>query len=76
MANPNDKHPENVPGRWYVDTACIGCGMCEEYAEFSFRPASDGSQHIVYRQPVTDAELAAANESKESCPVDAIGNDG
>lgn len=76
MPNRNDKHPENVPGPWYVDTSCIICGMCDEYAPATFRVANDGSQNIVYRQPVADAELAAAKEAKEGCPVDAIGNDG
>lgn len=76
MANLNDKHSENILGKWYVDTGCIFCGLCGEYAESSFRPATDGAQHIVYHQPTTEAEIAAAQESMESCPVDAIGNDG
>lgn len=76
MANLSDRHPENVAGSWYVDTSCISCGLCGEYAASSFKSSADGSQHIVYHQPVGDAELTAADDAKENCPVDAIGNNG
>jgi ferredoxin len=76
MADSKSRHAENVPGPWYVDSNRISCGLCGEYAAASFRPADDGSQNIVYCQPTTAEELAAAFESKEGCPVDAIGNDG
>jgi ferredoxin len=76
MANSNERHPENVPGAWYVDTNCIICGLCSEYASASFRVSTDGNQNIVYHQPSTQAEIKAAMEVKESCPTDAIGNDG
>jgi ferredoxin len=76
MAKSNEKHPENILGPWYVDTDCICCALCGEYAPASFQPVEDGAQHAVYHQPTTVEELAAANEAKEGCPVDAIGNDG
>jgi len=76
MANQNDRHAENVPGRWYVDAICIICGMCGEYAPETFRASADGTQNIVFRQPVTPQELEAAKEAMEGCPVDSIGNDG
>lgn len=76
MANPNERHSENAPGAWYVDSSCIICGLCGEYAPSNFRTAADASQNIVYRQPSTPAELAAAQEVKEGCPTDSIGNDG
>ncbi len=76
MANKNDRHSENVAGAWYVDSSCIICGMCPEYAPETFRFSNDGVQSIVFRQPVTEAELAAAAEAKEGCPTESIGNDG
>ena len=30
MADKNDKHPENVTGKFYVDTQCIDCDLCME----------------------------------------------
>ncbi len=30
----------------------------------------------VYRQPVTAEETALAEEARQSCPTDSIGNDG
>ncbi|EEF59662.1 ferredoxin [Pedosphaera parvula] len=76
MANLKERHPENVPGPWYVDTSCIQCGLCSEYAPASFRESPDGTQNIVHHQPITNNQINAALEVKEGCPVDAIGNDG
>ena len=28
MANILDRLPQNVPGRFYVDSTCIDCGLC------------------------------------------------
>lgn len=76
MADPNDRFPDNVPGSWYVDTNCIICGLCEEVAPAVFRVAPDGDHNVVHYQPETPEELAAAEEARKSCPVEAIGNDG
>jgi len=32
MADPTAKLPENVPGRYYVDTQCIDCDVCRDVA--------------------------------------------
>ena len=76
MADPNDRSLENVPGPWYVDNNCIACGLCEVLAPAVFKLISDGQYNVVHHQPETPEELHAAEESKDSCPVDAIGNDG
>jgi ferredoxin len=76
MANSNDRHTENVPGLWYIDTSCIICGLCGEYTPAVFKASSDGSQNIVHHQPATAEELLAAKESMDDCPTDSIGNDG
>lgn len=36
----------------------------------------DDSSAFVYKQPENDKEREACEEALESCPVDAIGNDG
>ena len=32
MADRNDRVPENVSGRFYVDSTCIDCDLCREAA--------------------------------------------
>lgn len=76
MANPNNRLPENVPGPFYVTDQCIDCGMCPELAPTVFRRHDHKGYSIVHHQPVTDAERQAATEAMQSCPADAIGNDG
>ncbi len=72
MTEFTELHPENVPGRFFVDETCIICDLCFEVAPASFAPSNDGAQSIVYRQPVTKEEIADAEEAQESCPVEAI----
>ncbi len=76
MPNPKDKVPENVPGPYYNDTTCIDCGLCPEIAPQIFRRQDDHGYSYVYHQPVTAEERAAAEEARESCPTESIGNDG
>ena len=75
MADKNNKHPENVPGPYYVDTECINCDACVLAAENHFKLLDDGHAYV-FRQPATDEEKEACEEALESCPVEAIGNDG
>lgn len=76
MANPNDRYRENVAGPWYIDTTCISCGQCDDALPSVFRRSDVDGQNYVHRQPVSEEEWKAAEESRESCPVEAIGNDG
>ena len=76
MANPHDKVPENVPGLYYNDNTCIDCGLCPEIAPNIFRRQDDGGYSYVHRQPVTPEEITLAEEARESCPTESIGNDG
>ena len=76
MANKNDKHPENVPGRFYVDSTCIDCDLCRETAPGVFRRHDDGGYTYVWRQPVSAEEIKLAEEARIDCPTDTIGNDG
>ena len=76
MANQNDRFSENVAGLWYIDTTCVDCGQCDDALPSVFRRSDSGSQNYVHRQPESAEEWKAAEESRESCPVEAIGNDG
>lgn len=68
MADKTDKVKRNVPGKWYVDHNCIGCGVCVEVA-------SDNIE-MDESQPEDDAQEADFEEAAEQCPVEAIGDDG
>jgi ferredoxin len=76
MADKTNRYEDNAPGAWYVDTACIDCDLCREYAPLTFAASDDRDHHRIIRQPVTSDELKAAEDARIGCPVDAIGNDG
>ena len=76
MADKNLKSPENTPGRFYVDSTCIDCGLCPDTAPTVFKRFDEGGYTIVHHQPVSPAELALADEAREACPTESIGNDG
>ena len=76
MADKSEKQPENAPGAWYVDANCIDCDVCRETAPNNFTQQKDKGYSYVYKQPENDDELAQSREAMESCPVEAIGNDG
>lgn len=76
MADKQYKVPENAKGAYYVSRDCIACGLCTQEAPDTFVMKDDGSYAFVHKQPSTEAEIAAAEQAKESCPSDSIGNDG
>ena len=76
MADPADKLPDNVPGKYYVDSSCIDCDVCRTTAPNNFKANEEEGFSYVYKQPSNDEELALCKEAKESCPVEAIGDDG
>ena len=76
MASKEKKYPDNVEGPYYVDEQCIACGVCPGDAPDHFTMSDDGSHAYVYEQPGSKEEKQACEEALESCPVDAIGNDG
>lgn len=75
MPNPNTKQPQNVPGRFYVDTNCIDCDVCRDLAENNFTRHDDGGYSYVYKQPETPQEESLCQEALEVCPVEAIGKE-
>ena len=76
MADKNDKFKDNAPGKFYVDRECIVCSVCADAAPNNFRESDDGDHDICYKQPENEEELEECYEALESCPVEAIGDDG
>jgi ferredoxin len=75
MADKNDKVPENLLGKYYVDTECTICETCIEIAPENFDNCNDEYAYVK-KQPENDDEEEACLEAMESCPVEAIGDDG
>src|SRR5690606_3731136 len=76
MADREDKNPENVPGKFYVDSQCIDCDLCRETAPNNFTRVDNEGYSYVIKQPENDVELAHSRVAMEGCPVEAIGDDG
>jgi ferredoxin len=76
MADPTDKLPGQAPGRYYVDSSCIDCDVCRETAPENFQANDDEGYSFVVKQPEGEDEEAQCQEALESCPVEAIGDDG
>jgi ferredoxin len=76
MPEPTRRNSSNAAGAWYVDDACIACGLCASLAPENFRMATDGSIAFVFKQPAAGQEEEDASSAMRDCPVEAIGNDG
>lgn len=76
MADKNNKYPDNVPGKYYVDNQCIDCNLCVQTAPNNFlRNDNDGHEYVC-KQPASPDEEQQCKDAFDSCPVNAIGNDG
>jgi ferredoxin len=76
MADRDDKVTKNVAGKYYVDTACSFCESCIELAPENFAAYDEGQYAYVKKQPENETEEARCREALESCPEEAIGDDG
>ena len=76
MADKENRYPENAPGRFYVDDACIHCDQCGDSAPHFFRESDDSDHYLVYRQPTEPGDIEQVMEALDDCPVGAIGDDG
>ena len=75
MAEKSEKNQFNVAGKFYVDSQFIGCALCTSTAEGLFAMSDEGCAYVA-KQPADASEEALCAEAKESCPVQAIGDDG
>jgi len=71
MADPRERLPENVPGRFFVDSTCIDCDTCRQIAPATFGETGDFS--FVQLQPRDDVETRAALRALVACPTGSIG---
>ena len=69
MADKNDKRPESVTGKFYVDSQCIDCDLCRETAPKSFTRQDDGGYSYVFAQPTDQEGIDKCMEALEGCPV-------
>lgn len=76
MADFPERYPDNVPGKYYVDTKCTICGLCQDLAPNNFRVNDSGLYAFVFKQPTTPEEIAQCEEAFSTCPCYEIGNDG
>jgi ferredoxin len=75
MAFLEDKLPDNVPGKFYVDRQCIDCDVCRDTSPANFTRNDENGYSYVYKQPETPEEFALCREAVDACPVEAIGDD-
>jgi len=76
MADKDDKVPENVPGKYFVDSSCIDCDVCRTTAPENFEQSEENGYSFVKKQPESEDEEQLCQEALENCPVEAIGADG
>jgi ferredoxin len=76
MAEKANRLPQNVPGPYYVDDSCIDCDLCRTTAPDFFRRNDEIGFSVVSRQPVTTEDRSVAEEARQGCPTESIGNDG
>jgi glyoxylase-like metal-dependent hydrolase (beta-lactamase superfamily II) len=74
MAQRDRRHPDNVPGPWFVDDSCIDCDASRQCAPELL--AIRGGQSVVARQPETPAEVLAMTRAMLVCPTASIGTTG
>ena len=76
MADPTDKVEGSVPGKYYVDSNCIDCDVCRTTAPDNFEANEDEGFSFVFKQPENEEEEEQCQDAMESCPVEAIGDNG
>jgi glyoxylase-like metal-dependent hydrolase (beta-lactamase superfamily II)/ferredoxin len=74
MASIAKRLPNNVAGEFFVDSTCINCDACRQYAPATFE--DDGDHSFVYAQPQTDDARRAAVRALLACPTGSIGATG
>ncbi|CAN5488729.1 ferredoxin [soil metagenome] len=76
MAEVQNKLPENISGKFYVDNQCIDCDVCRDTSPENFTRNDENGYSYVHKQPETIEEFELCKEARETCPVEAIGDDG
>ncbi|NOT61433.1 MAG: ferredoxin [Acidobacteria bacterium] len=64
--------PENVSGRFSVNSECIDCDLCRQEAPANFTREKMKGYSYVSKQPANEAEQEQCEAALQTCPVDAI----
>ncbi len=72
MANASKKHPQNAAGPWFVDHTCISCDTCTDISPEIFGRDVNRKAFVREHRP---EEASLFVFAKESCPVEAVGED-
>jgi ferredoxin len=75
MAERTERLAQNAAGAYYVDSSCVDCDLCRNTAPDFFKRHDEIGMSFVYHQPSTPEELALAEEARQGCPSESIGND-
>ena len=73
MARPDQTHPENVEGDWFIDTRCVRCESARHWAPGLIEMDESG-RSVLARQPRTAIDVAALWRASVACPTKSIGN--
>src|SRR6185369_3890079 len=65
-----ERHPQNAPGDWYIDTRCSDCSAARTVAP-GLIVERDG-QSVFVRQPKTAEELRMAWRARLLCPTASV----
>ncbi len=76
MAELENKYPDNVKGKYFVDDMCIDCDACREAAPNNFKRNEEEGYSFVYKQPEGQQEEDDCKDAMDGCPVEAIGDFG
>ncbi len=76
MADKKSKYSQNIEGKFYVDEQCIACVHCVVEAPGFFVMNEEDGHAFVSKQPKNQKEIDLCLQALETCPVEAIGNDG
>ena len=71
MADPARRHPNNVPGPWFVDLRCISCDTCTDVSPEIFGRDPARKAYVREHRP---EEIDLFRSALESCPVEAVGD--
>lgn len=66
----DERHKENAPGEWYVDTNCMDCSAARTVAPGLI--VERGGQSVFARQPRTPEELTMAWRARLLCPTGSV----
>lgn len=67
--------PENIAGRFSVDSRCVDCEVCRDIAPDNFKRIVARRYVVVFKQPVNPEQESLCREALECCPVEAIHDD-